>query len=131
MLYVWIWGPFTTIGYGEAEEMCRVHQSRGTTVYRMKSYYSVMHHSPVWELLYYRMVGQLHMLQEHLLLLRHSTHKLKELLAIVFACEHFDVHTYGRDLEIETDHQPSMYGSPSIIHQTDYSTCYSDYKNST
>lgn len=100
----------------------------------MKSYYSVMHRSLVWELLYYRMVGQLHMLQEHSLLLRHGTHKLKELLAIVFACEHFDVHTYGRDLvQIETDHQPSetIIWKPSIIHQTDYSTCYSDHKNST
>ena len=31
----------------------------------------------------------------------------KELLAIVFACEHFEAYTYGRDIvNIETDHQP-------------------------
>ncbi len=31
----------------------------------------------------------------------------KELLAIVFGCEHFEAYTYGRDLvHIETDHQP-------------------------
>ncbi len=31
----------------------------------------------------------------------------KELLAIVFGCEHFKAYTYGRDLvHIETDHQP-------------------------
>ena len=31
----------------------------------------------------------------------------KELLAIVFACEHFEAYTYGQDIvNIETDHQP-------------------------
>ena len=31
----------------------------------------------------------------------------KELLAIVFACEHFEAYTYGRNLvHVETDHQP-------------------------
>ena len=31
----------------------------------------------------------------------------KELLAIVFACDHFDAYIYGRDVvHIETDHQP-------------------------
>ena len=53
------------------------------------------------------MVSQLHMLQGRSLLLKHDTHKLKELLAIVFACEHFEAYTYGQDIvNIETDHQP-------------------------
>ena len=31
----------------------------------------------------------------------------KELLAIVFACDHFDAYIYGRDaIQVETDHQP-------------------------
>ena len=31
----------------------------------------------------------------------------KELLAIVFGCEHFEAYTYGRDVvQVETDHQP-------------------------
>ena len=31
----------------------------------------------------------------------------KELLAIVFGCEHFEAYTYGRDIvQVETDHQP-------------------------
>lgn len=31
----------------------------------------------------------------------------KELLAIVFGCEHFEAYTYGRDrVKVETDHQP-------------------------
>ena len=31
----------------------------------------------------------------------------KELLAIVFGCEHFEAYTYGREMvQVETDHQP-------------------------
>ena len=31
----------------------------------------------------------------------------KELLAIVFACDHFEAYVYGRDsVQVETDHQP-------------------------
>ncbi len=45
----------------------------------------------------------------------------KELLAIVFGCEHFEAYTYGRDIvHVETDHQPLeaimrklLYSSPS------------------
>ena len=30
----------------------------------------------------------------------------KEALAIVFGCEHFHMHRFGRDFELETDHRP-------------------------
>ena len=31
----------------------------------------------------------------------------KELLAIVFACDRFDIYIYGRDrVKVESDHQP-------------------------
>ena len=31
----------------------------------------------------------------------------KELLAVVFACDHFDAYIYGRNkIQIETDHKP-------------------------
>jgi len=51
----------------------------------------------------------------------HYTQIEKELLAIVFGCEHFEAYTYGRDMvQVETDHQPlktfvqkSFYNAPS------------------
>ena len=54
----------------------------------------------------------------------------KELLAIVFGCEHFEAYTYGRDVvQVETDHQP-LCGSHSTVLQVDYSVCYSGYRSS-
>ncbi len=43
----------------------------------------------------------------------------KELLAIVFGCEHFEAYTYGRDLvHIETDHQPLESIVRKPLHKT-------------
>ena len=47
----------------------------------------------------------------------------KELLAIVFGCEHFEAYTYGRDIvHVETDHKPleaimqkQLYSAPSRL----------------
>ena len=58
-----------------------------------------------WELLCYRIVSRLNML---LTPAKTSYAQIeKELLAIVFAYDHFEAYIYGRDaIQVETDHQP-------------------------
>ena len=57
----------------------------------------------------------------------------KELLAIVFGCEHFEAYTYGRDVvQVETDLQPleTIMQNHFIVLQVGYNACYSDFRNS-
>ena len=56
----------------------------------------VMHRSQVWELPCYRMVNLLHMPRGHSHLTETRYAQIeKELLAIVFACDHFEAYTYS------------------------------------
>ena len=58
----------------------------------------------------------------------------KELLAVIFACDHVDAYIYGRSrVNIETDHKPleSIVQNPSTMLPRGYKECYSSYKNTT
>ena len=67
-----------------------------------------MLHSRGWEQPCYKMVSLLHMPSRALTPAETRYAQIeKELLAIVFACDHFEAYIYGRDVvQVETDHQP-------------------------
>ena len=58
----------------------------------------------------------------------------KELLAVVFACDHFDAYIYGRsrvNIETDTNHWNQLCKNPSTMLPRGYKECYSSYKNTT
>ena len=85
-----------------------VHLYYGSTTSMRKLLCSVMPLKQALVLVSCKMVSRLHMPHVHWRLWKYSYAQIeKELLAIVFACTHFEQYIYRRDVvQVETDHQP-------------------------